>query len=71
MTPTTLNDAELLRLMVAGDESPVAPLYDEHQAAECLNVLLFTEVLISEKLISGRNKIMTAKLSAVIDRIGL
>jgi hypothetical protein len=57
--------------MVAGDESAFATLYDEHQAAECLNVLLFTEVLISEKLISGRNKIMTAKLSAVIDRIGL
>lgn len=33
MTPTTLNDAELLRLMVAGDESAFATLYDEHQAA--------------------------------------
>jgi len=33
MTPTTLSDAELLRLMVAGDESAFAALYDEHQGA--------------------------------------
>jgi RNA polymerase sigma-70 factor, ECF subfamily len=33
MTPTTLSDAELLRLMVAGDESAFAALYEQHQGA--------------------------------------
>lgn len=33
MTPTTLSDAELLRLMVAGDENAFASLYEQHQGA--------------------------------------
>jgi RNA polymerase sigma-70 factor (ECF subfamily) len=33
MTPTILSDAELLRLMMAGDESAFAALYEQHQGA--------------------------------------
>lgn len=33
MTPTTLSDAELLRLMVAGDENAFAALYEQYQGA--------------------------------------
>ena len=33
MTPTSLRDADLLRLMVAGDENAFAALYEQHQGA--------------------------------------
>jgi RNA polymerase sigma-70 factor (ECF subfamily) len=33
MTPITLSDAELLRLMLAGDEHAFVALYEKHQGA--------------------------------------
>lgn len=54
MTPTTLSDAELLRLMVAGDESAFAALYDEHQAAVYRFALLMSGAAnIAEEVTTG------------------